>query len=70
MIAGLEDGYLHISDTVDTEGGVYQFYDRVMRDSRKGGYGRVSLQRAFEKSSNVGISKLINQHYKRSQSNL
>ncbi len=64
VIAGLEDGYLDVSDTVDTEGGVYQFYDRVMRDSRKGGYGRISLQRAFEKSSNVGISKLINQHYK------
>lgn len=64
VIAGLEDGYLEVSDTVDTEGGVYQFYDRVMRDSRKGGYGRVSLQKAFEKSSNVGISKLINQHYK------
>lgn len=64
VIAGLEDGYLSVEDTVDTEGGVYKFYDRTMRDSRKGGYGRVSLQKAFEKSSNVGISKLINQHYK------
>lgn len=64
VIAGLEDGYLNLSDTVDTDGGVYQFYDRTMRDSRKGGYGRVSLKKAFEKSSNVGISKLINQHYK------
>ena len=64
VIAGLEDGFLDVSDTVDTEGGVYRFYDRIMRDSRKGGYGRVSLQSAFEKSSNVGISKLINHHYK------
>ncbi len=64
VIVGLEDGFLDVYDTVDTEGGVYRFYDRIMRDSRKGGYGRVSLQSAFEKSSNVGISKLINQHYK------
>ncbi len=64
VIAGLEDGYLHVEDTVDTEGGVYEFYDKTMRDSRRGGYGKVSLKTAFEKSSNVGISKLINQHYK------
>ena len=64
VIAGLEDGFLDVSDTVDTEGGVYRYYDRIMRDSRKGGYGKISLQSAFEKSSNVGISKLINQHYK------
>lgn len=64
VIAGLEDGYLKAGDTVDTEGGIHQFYDRTMRDSRKGGYGRVSLQTAFEKSSNVGISKLIDKHYK------
>jgi cell division protein FtsI (penicillin-binding protein 3) len=35
-----------------------------MRDSREGGYGTISLERSFTKSSNVGISKLINKHYK------
>ena len=35
-----------------------------MRDSREGGYGNITLNTAFTKSSNVGISKLIDKHYK------
>jgi len=35
-----------------------------MRDSHKGGYGRISVARAFELSSNVGISKVIHKAYK------
>ena len=64
VIAGLEDGYLQLDDSVNTTGGEYSFYDRVMRDSKKGGYGVISLETSFTKSSNVGISKLINKHYK------
>jgi cell division protein FtsI (penicillin-binding protein 3) len=64
VIAGLEDGYLQLDDSVNTTGGEYSFYDRVMRDSKKGGYGVISLEISFTKSSNVGISKLINKHYK------
>tara|TARA_B100001059_G_scaffold55117_6_gene49862 strand:- start:4105 stop:6189 length:2085 start_codon:yes stop_codon:yes gene_type:complete len=63
VIAGLEDGYLQLDDSVNTTGGEYSFYDRVMRDSKKGGYGVISLEISFTKSSNVGISKLINKHY-------
>jgi cell division protein FtsI (penicillin-binding protein 3) len=64
VIAGLEDGYLQLDDSVNTTGGEYSFYDSVMRDSKKGGYGVISLEISFTKSSNVGISKLINKHYK------
>jgi cell division protein FtsI (penicillin-binding protein 3) len=35
-----------------------------MRDSHQGGYGKITVQDAFEKSSNVGISLLVNEHYK------
>ena len=66
IIAGLEDGYLKVDDSVDTENGVFKFYDRKMRDAKKGGYGIISLNQSFEKSSNVGISKLIYNHYKNS----
>ena len=64
VIVGLEDGFLQLDDSVNTSGGKHNFYDRVMRDSKKGGYGVISLEESFTKSSNVGISKLINKHYK------
>lgn len=64
VIAGLEDGYLQLEDSVNTTGGSTTFYDRVMRDSREGGYGNINLNTSFTKSSNVGISKLIDKHYK------
>lgn len=63
LIAAIDDGYADITDSVSTENGTTRFYDRVMRDSHEGGYGRVSLQRAFEVSSNVGISKVIYRNY-------
>ena len=64
VLAGLEDGFYSLSDSVDTENGTYQFYDKVMKDSRKGGYGKITIGEALVKSSNVGISKIINKSYK------
>ena len=64
VLAGLEDGFYSLSDTVDTENGTYQFYDKVMKDSRKGGYGKITIGEALVNSSNVGISKTINSSYK------
>lgn len=64
MIALLEDGYVSPSDTIDTGNGRYKFYDRIMKDSHRGGYGKITVQEVFEKSSNVGISKMVDQHYK------
>lgn len=64
VIAAMEDGHLDLDDSVDTEDGSIQYYDRVMHDSHQGGYGKISLKQAFEKSSNVGISKLLVQSYK------
>ena len=63
LIAALEDGYVKITDTVDTENGRVMFYDRTMRDSHKGGYGKITVKRAFEVSSNVAFSKIINSGY-------
>ena len=63
MIALLDDGHIEITDSVDTEGGIKKFYDRTMRDSHPGKYQKLTVQRAFEVSSNVGISKLVDQFY-------
>ena len=63
VIALLEDGGADITDIVNTEKGVYRFYDRDMKDSHEGGYGKITLQRSFELSSNVGISRMVVDHF-------
>lgn len=63
VIALLEDTDINLADTIDTGNGEYEFYDRIMRDSKPGGYGKITLQQAFEKSSNIGISKKVNEYF-------
>lgn len=64
LMAAFEDGKLVLSDSVNTENGSYRFYDRIMRDSNRKGYGTVSVLKAFQKSSNVAVSRFINDRYK------
>jgi cell division protein FtsI (penicillin-binding protein 3) len=63
VLALLEDGLADTSDLVDTENGVFTIYGKKIRDSNNKGYGTISLKKAFEKSSNVGIAKLVYEHY-------
>lgn len=62
MVA-LEDGYIDIHDSIETGQGVFEFYDTKMYDSHKEGFGKITVKRAFEVSSNIAIAKIINQHY-------
>jgi cell division protein FtsI (penicillin-binding protein 3) len=59
LLAALEEGVVKVTDSVDTGKGRRKFFDRVMHDSNHEGYGKVTVQRAFELSSNVGISSVI-----------
>jgi cell division protein FtsI (penicillin-binding protein 3) len=63
ILALLEEGSVSLKDTVDTGNGTYKFYDRTMRDVKHGGYGKMTVREAFEKSSNVGISRLVNETF-------
>ena len=63
IIAGLEDGVFKLTDTVDLQRGRVNYYDRVMIDSDHD-YNKVTISKAFIMSSNVGISKIINENYK------
>ncbi|MCC6385354.1 MAG: transpeptidase family protein [Bacteroidia bacterium] len=66
LMAAFEDSRALPSDTVDTEKGIHYWISRKpMRDSHEGGYGRITVQRAFELSSNIGVSKVINKSYSR-----
>jgi cell division protein FtsI (penicillin-binding protein 3) len=63
MIALLEDEYVSLNDTIDLEGGKTKYFEETMEDSEQHNIRRTSVRHAFEISSNVGISKLIYQHY-------
>lgn len=63
LIALLEDGYVTFEDTIDTGRGVARYYDKTIKDSKEGGYGRLSVKEIFEYSSNVGFTELITRHY-------
>ena len=64
VIAGLEDGFFKVEDSVRTYGGKFSFYDRVMMDSKLGLYDNITIKNAFINSSNVGISRIIFDNYK------
>ncbi|MFY0625615.1 MAG: transpeptidase family protein [Reichenbachiella sp.] len=59
MIALFEESSVGLIDSVDTGDGKFQFYDQTMKDHKPGGYGMLSVQEVFEKSSNIGTAKLI-----------
>ncbi len=62
LLTLLEDNKLRLTDTIDMTG-TYRIYDRVLHDSRYGGYGRETVKYAFEKSSNI-FAKLVDDNYR------
>ncbi len=64
-LALLERDKVDTTQVVDTEKGRVKFYDRVVPDSHRGGYGKISLAKAFEVSSNTAYAKLINEAFKK-----
>jgi cell division protein FtsI (penicillin-binding protein 3) len=59
----LEDGLIDTADRVETGNGKFKFYGQLIKDSRTGGFGEISVKEAFELSSNIAIAKLIEEHY-------
>ncbi len=64
LVAALEDGKVDTSTVIDTEKGRWRIYDRTVRDSKHGGYGKISVAKAFEVSSNTAFAKMIHENYK------
>ena len=63
MIALLEDSNVKLTDSIETGNGEYNFYNQTMRDHKPGGYGTISVKEAFELSSNIAISKMVNSQF-------
>ncbi len=64
LVVALEDKVVDTSTVIDTENGRFKVYNKTVRDSKWGGYGKVSLAKAFEISSNTAFAKLIYNNYK------
>ena len=63
LLALLEDSNLQITDTIDTGNGILKFYKEVVRDHKPGGYGKITVEEAFEKSSNIAFAKLVDSQF-------
>lgn len=64
LVAALEDKVIDTSAVLDTENGRWRVFDKTVRDSKPGGYGKVSVAKAFEVSSNTAFAKIIHNGYK------
>lgn len=64
LVAALEDKVVDTSTVVDTEKGRWRVYDRTVKDSKWGGYGKISVSEAFAVSSNTAFAKIIHENYK------
>lgn len=64
MVVALEDKVIDTSTVIDTEKGTFKVYNRTVRDSKHGGYGKITAAKAFEVSSNTAFAKIINNNYK------
>jgi len=63
MMALLEETNIELTDSINTGNGEFTFYNKKVRDHEEGGYGRVTIQDAFERSSNIAMAKLIDKHF-------
>tara|TARA_R110002050_G_scaffold179118_2_gene312337 strand:- start:1086 stop:3089 length:2004 start_codon:yes stop_codon:yes gene_type:complete len=64
MVVALEDKVIDTSTIIDTEKGLYKVYNKTVKDSKWGGYGKITAAKAFELSSNTAFAKIINNNYK------
>lgn len=66
IMTALDDGVVDTTARVETAGGVWPMYGRHMKDHnwRRGGYGLLTLPQTLLYSSNIGISRIIDDNYK------
>ncbi len=65
FLVALDDGVIDTTMTINTGCGVMEMHGRAMTDHnwRRGGYGTISVPRALEVSSNIGVSWIIDKYY-------
>lgn len=65
IMVALEDGKITPDQTIDAVNGVYNMHGRPMKDHNwhRGGYGVITATQTLMFSSNIGVSRLVDQNY-------
>lgn len=65
IMVALDDGKITLDNTVDCNHGQFQMHGRVMKDHNwhRGGYGTLTVSQILEQSSNIGVSRIIDNAY-------
>jgi cell division protein FtsI (penicillin-binding protein 3) len=64
MIALLDDNKVDTSKVYDSRGGIITYRGDKVRDSHEGGFGKISLGKGFEVSSNTILVQAVVENYK------
>ena len=64
LVVALEDRVVDTNTVFDAGRGSWKLYNRTVRDSKTGGYGKITVGRAFVVSSNAAFAKMIHNNYK------
>ncbi|WP_246865676.1 penicillin-binding protein [Croceivirga thetidis] len=63
LLAALEDNVADTTQILDTHKGRWKVYNKLVKDSRWGGYGQISIAKGFAVSSNTVFAQMINNGY-------
>lgn len=65
IMVAIDDGYITPKTHIETGGGIYNMYGAYMKDHNwaRGGYGMLTVPEVLMVSSNIGVSRLIDEHY-------
>lgn len=65
VMVALDDGVVDTTKIINTGSGIVDMHGAKMKDHNwhKGGYGTITFARALEVSSNIGISRVIDEYY-------
>lgn len=63
LLALLEDKKVSLQDVINVEGGKWQLNNQTVYDAEVHGIQLETVQETFEKSSNVGMAKMVWTHY-------
>lgn len=66
IMVALEDGVITPETRVETGNGLYMMHGSKMKDwsyGGRGGFGEIDVKTVMEQSSNIGVSRLIDEHY-------
>lgn len=70
ILAALETGKIHLSDTVDVENGIYYANGIEIKDHnwQRGGYGKITIQQGLAVDSEVAVYKTLVKAFANEQS--